>query len=421
MLPLARFTAAGFLCVMVVGLGAVMVERQIAQRDADRHARLIAQLAGRGVLEPNVTPALLRGDRAEIARLDRIMSEQVISAGIVRVKLWTADGRIVYSDLRRLIGKRYAVGSPGRRSLSTGGLISNAADLEAAERRFGSLLEVRLPFRGPGGERLLFEVYVPRSDIARSAQTTFVAFLPVLIGALVVLLLGLLPFAYSMARRLVSGRKEREALMLRSIEASENERRRIAGDLHDGVVQALAGTAFHLSAAADRATADGDERGALLEGARQTRSSIRQLRSLLVDIYPPDLHRTGLAAALSDLVAPLESSGLEARLRVDADLKLPPETEALLYRAAHEALRNVHAHAAATHVDVRVTATDGRAEMDVADDGRGFSAAAEREAPGRGHFGLRVLGDMVHAAGGRLDVVSEPGRGTRVSLAVPVE
>jgi signal transduction histidine kinase len=399
-LPLARFAAAGLLCVVAVALGAVVVERQIAQRDADRHARVIAQLAGRGVLEPNVTPALLRGDPAAIARLDRLVRARMSDAEIVRVKLWTADGRIVYSDLKRLIGRRFPLGSTDLRSLRSGGLVSGDTDLAEAEnhdeRRFGSLLEVSLPFRGPGGEQLLFEVYMPRSDIARSAKQTLLAFLPVLIGALLLLQLGQLPLAHSMARRLVGARKDREALLLRSIDASENERRRIAGDLHDGVVQSLAGTAFHLSAAADRPSADGGERQALLDGARQTRSSIRQLRSLLVDIYPPDLHRTGLASALSDLVAPLESSGLEADLRVDAEMKLSAETEALL------------------------TADAKRAGLAVADDGNGFSPGAERKASDRGHFGLRVLGDMAHSAGGHLDVKSAPGHGTRISLEVPV-
>lgn len=425
-LPMARFAIAGLVCVVAIGLGAVMVERKIAKQDAIRHAKVIAGLAGRGVLEPNVTPALLRGDPASIARLDRLVRTRVLGAGIVRVKLWTADGRVVYSDLKQLIGKRYTLGTNDLRSLSTGDLIAAVTDLDesenANERRYGSLLEVNLPFRSSDGQRLLFEVYLPHSDIARTAQRTFIAFLPVLIGALLLMQLGQLPLAYSMARRIVSGRKEREALLVRSLEASETERRRIAADLHDGVVQSLAGTAFGLSAAANRVGADDPgQRRALLDAAGQTRGAIRQLRSLLVDIYPPDLHRAGLGSALSDLVAPLQSGGLQANLRVPGDLRLPPATEALLYRTAHEALRNVRTHSGASHVDVVVTVAGGRAGMDIADDGKGFTTDEAGDGGAeRGHFGLRVLGDMARAAGGRLDVTSEPGCGTRLSLEVPV-
>lgn len=422
--PLARFAVTGLLCVVAIGLGAVMVERQIAQRDADRHATVTARLAARGILEPNVTAALLRGEPAAIARMDRLVRTRLKGADIKRVKLWTADGRLLYSDLTHLIGRRYKLGATDLRSLRTGGLTTAATNLEESEnrdeRRFGSLQEVSLPFRSQAGEQLLFELYLGRSDIARSARHTFIAFLPVLLGALLLMQLGQLPLAYSMARRLVSGRREREALLVRTIDASETERRRIASDLHDGVVQSLVGTAYGLSAAATRAPADAAERQAMLDAATQTRGSIRELRSLLVDIYPPDLHRVGLASALSDLIASVRTEGLEASLRVPDELELPRETEALLYRAAHEAVRNVRAHSGASRVDLLVTLDAKQAGLDVSDDGVGFSAAVAHDAPESGHFGLRVLRDMARAAGGRLDVLSEPGGGTRVSMAVPV-
>jgi two-component system, NarL family, sensor kinase len=150
-----------------------------------------------------------------------------------------------------------------------------------------------------------------------------------------------LPIAWSAARRLRGGQAQRERLLNQAIESSELERRRIARDLHDGAVQDLAGASYNLTAAArsvEAATPD-ETREVLTEAASDTRRAIRELRSLLVDIYPPDLHRTGLEAALRDLVAPLAPRGIEADLQVPERLELTQATETLIYRSAQEALR----------------------------------------------------------------------------------
>src|SRR5205085_10858574 len=94
------------------------------------------------------------------------------------------------------------------------------------------------------------------------------------------------------------------------------------------------------------------------------------------------------------------------------DLRLPPETEALLFRAAKESLRNVRAHADANRIDVSVVQTNGRVMLEVVDDGRGFDPDAASE----GHFGLRILADLARGADATFDVDSAPGRGTKVRL-----
>jgi two-component system, NarL family, sensor kinase len=91
-----------------------------------------------------------------------------------------------------------------------------------------------------------------------------------------------------------------------------------------------------------------------------------------------------------------------------------------MFRTAQEALRNVMAHSDARHVDVSVILENSHAGLTIADDGRGFTPEAAEAARGDGHLGLRVLADMARDAGGRLDIDSEPGRGTRVLLEVPV-
>jgi signal transduction histidine kinase len=152
----------------------------------------------------------------------------------------------------------------------------------------------------------------------------------------------------------------------------------------------------------------------LREAAAGTRRTIRELRTLLVDIYPPDLHRTGLEAALRDLVAPLAPHGIEATVDLPSDLRLPPAIETLLYRCAQEALRNVGAHSRAQHVHIRIEVPPGLARLTVTDDGRGFDGRIEE-----GHMGLTLLADLAREAGGRLEVDSKPDGGTRVCVEAP--
>ena len=424
--PLARFALAGLLTVVVVGAIAVALQRNAAREDAIEDAATLAKLAGNAVLAPHVNQALLDGDPRQIEKLNDIVRAKLHSGGIVRVKLWDRSGRVVYSDRNSLIGRQFDLPGDEREAFETGEVEAELTNLKRAENRYdgltGKLLEVYLRIKSTEGQPLLFELYQRQASVTETAQRTWLAFAPALIGALLLLQLLQLPLAYRMARTLHDNRQEREALLLRALAASDTERRRIASDLHDGVVQDLAGTSYALAAAADRidGTAGPEVSETLRDGAKQTRRSIRQLRSLLVDIYPPDLHRAGLAAALSDLVAPLESRGLHARVELPPGLRLEPDAEALMFRTAQEALRNVMAHSDARNVDVSVSLVNSHADLTIADDGRGFTPETANAARDDGHLGLRVLADMARDAGGRLDIDSEPGRGTRVNLEVPV-
>jgi two-component system, NarL family, sensor kinase len=426
-LALARFALAGLLAVVVVGALGVAVQRKAAREDAIDDAKLTARLAGRGIVEANVTPALLRGDPDAISHMDEVVRERISAGdGIERVKLWTGDGRVVYSDNPALIGKRFPLDEDDREALENGTVAAEETELTREENELdgleGRMLEVYMPISGPDGKPMLFELYQRQSAVATDAKETWLAFAPGMIGALILLQLLQLPLAYRMARNLQDGRREREGLLEKALDASDSERRRIAGDLHDGVVQDLVGTSYALAAAADRVNghAGPEVSQALRHGASQTRRSIRQLRSLLVDIYPPDLHKAGLAAALSDLVAPLESRGVQAHVQLPPTLVLERDAEALMFRTAQEALRNVMAHSKATRVDVSVSVDGRNAGLDITDDGCGFSPERAQEAREDGHFGLRVLSDMAQHAGGRLSIDSAPGAGTRVLLEVPV-
>jgi signal transduction histidine kinase len=161
-------------------------------------------------------------------------------------------------------------------------------------------------------------------------------------------------------------------------------------------------------------------RRVLADAAAGTRNAIRQLRSLLIEIYPPALEDSGLAAALPDLTAPLTARGMDVDVEIEPDLRLPADAEQLLFRAAQEALRNAGAHAAAGHVSVSVGQHNGSARLLVADDGRGFDPQQLADRRAEGHMGLSIIRDLAEAAGGRLSVTSQPGEGTRVELELPV-
>ena len=415
-----RYVAIGLVAVALISLVGVWLFHRAGEAEAIRDAKDQTRIAAEVSVEPALSNAVLREQPSALAALDRVVQERVLSRpdnAVARVKIWDESGRIVYSDESALIGKRYPLSAQERADFRSGRVEAEVSDLSKPENRFergmGKLLEVYLPIRTPSGRPLRFEMYYRSSFISARAARIFRQFAPVMIGALVLLVVIQLPLAWGLARRVQRGQDERERLLTRAIEASDVERRRIARDLHDGVVQDLAAVSYSLTAAAEEAPApyDGDLRNA----AAETRHGIGQLRTLLVDIYPPELHRTGLSAALGDLLAAAGGRGLETSLDVDPDLRLEPATEALFFRIAQEAIRNAVKHAGAESVSVRVVATEVGARLVVEDDGRGFDPTT---AGGEGHFGLRVLEDLAHDAGGELEIDSALGAGTRVTVEV---
>jgi signal transduction histidine kinase len=150
------------------------------------------------------------------------------------------------------------------------------------------------------------------------------------------------------------------------------------------------------------------------------RGTVRDLRALLVDLHPPTLATAGLDAALRDLASPLSAKGTKVELRVGGDERLDPDTQALVYRVAQEAVRNVIAYADASAVSIEVDVADSTARLLVADDGRGFAAETRERRRAEGHLGLSLVDELAQQAGGRLTVDSREGAGTRVRLEVPL-
>jgi two-component system, NarL family, sensor kinase len=418
-----QFALSGLAALIVVGVVGALLLRDRSTTDEIQDARTFAEVVAKGIVEPALTDEILAGRPAAVPELDDVV-EELKKSGVVRVKLWSRDGTIVYSDKRQLIGRRFPLGEDELAVFDSGEVVAELSDLTRPENEFerpaGKLLEVYLPVT-KGDRTLMFELYLPFSSVVAGGRRTWRAVAPAFLAALALLALVQIPLAWSMARQLRDRQREREDLLVRALEASDAERRRIAGDLHDGVVQDLAGVSYSLAAAADRPEglrADEAE-GALREGAAATRRTMRRLRSLLVEIYPPRLHAAGIEAALGDLVTPLIAAGVEANVDVQEPAGLSPEVERFVFRAAQEALRNVDAHSGASKVDVRVSSDGERVVLVVEDDGKGFTPESAARRRGEGHFGLSLLGDLAADLGGSLEVRSEPGGGTRVQVVVP--
>jgi two-component system NarL family sensor kinase len=410
--------------IAVVMVGGFFALRSITIDEARRDSRERVEAEGQLVEAAALSDGVLRGDRAALARLDDIVVGQVLAGSIVRVKVWGADGTILYSDEPSLIGRRYKLGEEERELLRTGGSDAELSDLSRPENRLerpaGKLLEAYTPIRTPDGTPVLFEIYQRFSSVNASGERLLKALAPPLLAGLLVLLIFQVPLAWSMARRLQRGHREREELLEQAVDASAGERRRIAADLHDGVVQDLAGVAFGLAPLAESAERGGrqEEAGVLRTAIERLRQGVRDLRTLLVEIHPPNLASTGLEAALSDLLSPLEAAGTATELRVAPGV--PQERDELVYRVAREALRNVQAHAGAGAVRVEVVPSGAAGvHLTVSDDGRGFTQADRERREAEGHLGLSLLTDVVARAGGRLRVTAEPGHGTIVDMEVP--
>jgi signal transduction histidine kinase len=420
--PASLIALAGVASVAVIGVLLLIELRSVGVAEAEREAEREARLAGVGVVAPAVTQDVLDGDLDAIRQLDDIVKQRVLMDPVVRVKLWTADGRIVYSDESRLIGEQFQLGEEEQAILHSGGIASELSDLQGPENRFEPrgqrLLEVYFPIEGPGGRPLLYESYSRFSSIAASGRRVALDILPSLLAGLLVLQLANLALARWFAERMRRGDRQRAALLRRALDASDLERRRLAADLHDGVVQDLTAVSLSVAAAGRRldGIADSGTISELRHSAETARQSVGALRSMLVDVYPPNLASLGLPTALRGLVDAAAARGPAVELEIDDGFTAPGGVEGLLFRTVQEGLRNAVAHAGARRVTVRVGADGDEVWAEVGDDGRGFDPDA---GAGEGHFGIRALRDLVADAGGRLDVWSRPGRGTVLRAEVP--
>ena len=216
-----------------------------------------------------------------------------------------------------------------------------------------------------------------------------------------------------MMRRLEAERRRAGSAALH---AQEEERARVARDLHDEVNQSLTGLLLRLEAA--REAAPPELEGELAETKALANQAMTELLSLARQLRPTALDDLGLAAAIGGQVERLGHAELEARLQAEGDFSdLGDDAQLVVYRVAQEALNNAARHSGAKRVEVRLRrAEDGGVVLEVADDGRGF--AFDESESGLGIGGMRERALLV---GAELTIESRPGAGTTVRLDLPGE
>jgi PAS domain S-box-containing protein len=224
--------------------------------------------------------------------------------------------------------------------------------------------------------------------------------------------------------REVAERERRlQDLVGRLLAAQEEERRRVAYEVHDELAQVAAGTHQHLQAFADRYRPRSPEARAALDRALElARRTIREARRVVAGLRPTALDDFGLAVALRLLAEDLQGDGWD--IACDEALgpeRLPLAVETALYRVAQEALTNVRKHAGTTPVRVTLERSDRLVRLEVRDWGRGFAADAVEPGTGPGaRVGLPGMRERIALLGGRCEVRSRPGGGTRVVVEVPL-
>jgi two-component system, NarL family, sensor histidine kinase UhpB len=214
-----------------------------------------------------------------------------------------------------------------------------------------------------------------------------------------------------MMRRLEAERRRARSAALH---AQEEERARVARDLHDEVNQSLTGLLLRLEAA--REAAPPALEAELAETKALANQAMNELLSLARQLRPTALDDLGLVAAIAGQVEQLGRGEIEAELATEGDFSdLDDDAQLVVYRVAQEALSNAARHSGASRIDVCLARTGaGVVELEVADDGRGF--AFERSESGLGLAGMRERALLV---GGELTIESRPGHGTTVRLTLP--
>ncbi len=221
-------------------------------------------------------------------------------------------------------------------------------------------------------------------------------------------------------RQLVSRERTHESFVQQVIEAQETERRRLAGDIHDGISQRLVTLSYRIDAAG-RALEAQDSHGVAEQLARARELvglTLQEARAAISGLRPPVLDDLGLAGGLSSLARSIPQINFEVDLE---NTRLPEHVELALYRIVQECLQNIVKHAHATTAKLLFAVDADSIRLEITDDGIGFNTQDHALGGGdqTGGYGLLSIAERAELVGGRLDIRSRPGSGTSVTVRIP--
>ena len=412
-----RFLLVGLIALLVIATPVAFWILTQAERHALNNARSSTQRLADFAIGPLVTEDLLAGDRSALEGIDARLEPWLDRGPVLRIKVWDASGRIVYSDVAELIGKEFPLPDWAEELLEGGEGTATLEHQDELENEFeanaGQLVEVYVRSEAATGDPLIFEAYYDDDDVRTEQAAVLRDMAPAVLLSLAALQLTQLFPAVALARRIQAAQSSRRRLLQRSIEASDIERRRIARDLHDEVIQDLAGLSYAMESEQMRCSPE--QRPLLTQAHSILQDNVRALRAMTRELYPSNLEQLGLPAALNRLADPLRQAGIQVIVEGGDVHQMSPDASAMFYRVAREAFVNILKHAGAETVELTIGEDRDGTVLKIRDDGRGFDLDAD--APD-GHIGLQIMRDTIEDAGGTLEVVSRPGAGTVIEARI---
>lgn len=418
------FAAWSLAALVIVAAGTVAVAGGLAREQALREAEKRAIAIATTIVAPMVN-AKVRADVPGAGDgLTEVLLNRMRDGSVSHIKLWSEDGRLIWADDKALVGRRFPLSADVAALFGTTQATAEVSNLEKSEnvreRDESQLLEVYVGTFDADGVPMLYEAYLDTEPMHEVEREILVAFLPVALGGLLLFQLAVLPAAVALARRVERSQLDRSRAIRHALMTSDLERRRIAQDLHDGVLPDLAGIGYVLPSVEAQLESARVSAGTLETVRRVSgviEADIAALRTLLSDLYP-DLEGRRLAAAVQELADSMcRDTRTAVAIDIPPDLDLPVDAARLAYRVVREGLRNAVKHAAATEVTLQVHRDGDVVWARVVDNGRGVQGGAQG---GRGHLGLRLLAATLDDVRGRLALDSVPTGGAVLTATFPV-
>lgn len=418
-----RFVLASLLALLVLGVGLVVVSGQLASREAVRDARVTATRLAEDVAGRYLNDAVRAGDRGAWQTMDQQLHHQLNPRSIRHIKVWDPSGTVIWADDPGLVGRRFVLPASVRALVGTSRSVAEVGDDErpasGGEPVHEGLLEVYVGAVDDDEVPFVFETYTARGDVANNTTTIFFELAPIGLVALVLFAGTTLPMAVSLARRVDRGQRQRSEILRQALKSWRHERRRLAQDVHDGVIQDLAAAGYALPVVLRQLPDGPEQEGVRAVGEKISQllsGGVAQLRGLAMDLLPDDPQDRGLEAAFQELKARAALDGVAVALAIEpvvADVEMLD----LAHRVAREALRNVVKHSGATAATVTVSQMRSTLCVRVTDNGRGLPQAE----PHQGSMGLRLLADLLTEVGGSLDLHNGASGGAVVVAMLPSE
>lgn len=414
-----RFAVLSAALLVVVVVAMLFVADLLAERGRADEAQARSEALASAVEVEMTDPSRVVPDTAP----DRSIEAHARRSGIRAVLVWDESGAVEWSTHSILRGQQFRFDAEVAALFDAGpGFVVGGGGHPAAVRPAGLLgneVEVFTPIVTRGGEELVVETYVDPATLGATRSEIAKLVVPVGVAALLLFQGLALVAVMSVLRRIQAGRRSRVRLLNTSLQAVDQERRRLAHDLHDGVVQDLAATRYAIMGVsrslAERTHEDATRR--LDRIADLLAQEMVKLRGFLGELVVPDVGSEPLATAMESLVERLVPPELEWTLEVDPALsEVDRGTAGVVHRVVQEGVRNAVRHASprSVGVEVMVSPTGGEPRIQVLleDDGVGVPRDAVSR---RGHYGLQLVGDLVRGLGGSMALEAlQPGTRLRV-------